>query len=54
LIHEPRWLARPFIIRLAVKVRVIGGRRTGLLSGHPLRRGQRVDLGIRALGQGCA
>jgi hypothetical protein len=51
LIRELGWLAQPFIIRLAAKVQVVAEGYTGLLSGHPLRPGQRVDLGVCALSQ---
>jgi hypothetical protein len=51
LIRELAWLAQPFIIRLAVKVQVVSESYAGLLSQHPLRPGQRVDLGVCALGQ---
>ncbi len=51
LIRELSWLTQPFIIRLAAKVQVASAGYTGLLSAHPLRPGQRVDLGICHLGQ---
>lgn len=51
LIRELNWLSQPFIIRLAAKVQVVGERYTGLLSAYPLRPGQRMDLGLCALGQ---
>jgi len=51
LIRELGWLAQPFIIRLAAKVQVVAESYTGLLSAHPLRPGQRADLGGCALGQ---
>ena len=51
LIRELGWLAQPFIIRLAAKVQAVSESYTGLLSQHPLRPGQRVDLGVCALGQ---
>lgn len=51
LIRELGWLSQPFIIRLAAKVQASGEHYVGLLSAHPLRPGQRVDLGLCALGQ---
>jgi hypothetical protein len=51
LIRELGWLSQPFIIRLAAKVQASGEHSVGLLSAHPLRPGQRVDLGWCALGQ---
>jgi len=51
LIRELSWLSQPFIIRLAAKVQVVGEHYAGLLSQHPLQPGQRVDLGLCALGQ---
>ena len=51
LIRELGWLSQPFIIRLAAKVQGVGEPYTGLLSQHPLQPGQRVDLGVCALGQ---
>lgn len=51
LIQELNWLDQPFIIRLAVTVQVLGASYSGLLSQHPLRPGQRVDLGVCTLGQ---
>jgi hypothetical protein len=51
LIRELSWLSQPFLIRLAAKVQVVSESYTGLLSQHPLRPGQRVDLGMCALGQ---
>lgn len=51
LIRELGWLSQPFIIRLATKVQVASPGYTGLISAHPLRPGQRVDLGFCALGQ---
>jgi hypothetical protein len=50
-IRELSWLKQPFIVRLAVKVHVEGGAYQGLLSHHPLRPGQLVDLGPCALRQ---
>ncbi len=51
LIRELGWLSQPFIIRMAAKVQVASEQYTGLLSAHPLRPGQRADLGVCALGQ---
>lgn len=51
LIRELRWLKQPFLIRLAAKVQVVSGVYGGLLSEHPLRPGQMVDLETCLLGQ---
>jgi hypothetical protein len=51
LIRELGWLSQPVIIRLAAKVQGVSQPYTGLLSAHPLRPGQRVDLGLCALSQ---
>jgi hypothetical protein len=50
-LKELRWLKQPFIVRLAAKVRVVSGPYQGLLSHHPLRPGQLIDLGPCALRQ---
>lgn len=50
-IKELEWLKQPFIVRLAVKVQVASQAYQGLLSDHPLRPGQVVDLGSCALRQ---
>ena len=42
-------LDRLFIVRLAAKVHASGEEYSGLLREHPLRPGQRVDLGVCAL-----
>lgn len=51
LIRELDWLSQPFIIRLGATVHVVSNGYAGLLSNHPLRPGQRVDLGACVLGQ---
>jgi hypothetical protein len=45
LIKQLNWLRQPFIIRLAAKVHVRCPHYQGLLYDHPLRPGQRIDLG---------
>ena len=50
-IRELSWLKQPFIVRLVVKVHVVGEAYQGLLRDHPLRPGQWVDLGHCALRQ---
>ena len=44
LIKQLGWLRQPFIIRLAAKVHLRSRHDQGLLSDHPLRPGQRIDL----------
>ena len=48
-IREAKYLRQPFLIRLAVKVKVCSKDFSGLLRDHPLRPGQQVDLGICAV-----
>lgn len=45
LIKQLGWLRQPFIIRLAAKVHARSEHYQGLLYDHPLRPGQRIDLG---------
>lgn len=50
-IRELRWLRQTFIVRLAANVQVAGANYLGLLSQHPLRPGEQVELGVCTLGQ---